>query len=108
MDKLRAMQVFAQIADKGSLTAAARTLDSSLPATVRTLAALESHLGARLFNRTTRRIALTAEGRAYLEHCRTILAAVADAESALTRNSEEPSGELKITAPVLFGKLHVM
>lgn len=108
MDKLRAMQVFVQIADQGSLTAAAQVLDSSLPAIVRTLAALESHLGTRLFNRTTRRIALTAEGRSYLDHCRSILAAVADAESALASNTDEPAGELNITAPVLFGSMYVM
>lgn len=108
MDKLRAMQVFVQIADQGSLTAAAQALDSSLPSMVRTLAALEAHLGARLFNRTTRRIALTAEGRSYLEHCRSILAAVADAESTLASDTEEPGGELNITAPVLFGTMYVM
>jgi DNA-binding transcriptional LysR family regulator len=108
MDKLRAMQVFVQIADKGSLTAAALAMDSSLPATVRTLAALESHLGARLFNRTTRRIALTAEGRSYLEHCRSILAAIADAESSLASDTTEPMGEITITAPVLFGTMYVM
>ena len=59
MDKLKAMQAFVQMADQGSLTAAARVLESSLPAMVRTLAALETVLGVRLFNRTTRRIALT-------------------------------------------------
>jgi len=108
MDKLRAMQVFVQIADKGSLTGAARALDSSLPAVVRMLAALETQLGVRLINRTTRRIALTAEGRSYLEHSRHILAAITDAESALSTDEQEPSGELTITAPVLFGTLHVM
>jgi len=108
MDKLRAMQVFVQIADQGSLTAAARVLDSSLPAVVRMLAALEAHLGVRLFNRTTRRITLTAEGRLYLEHSRSILAAVNDAETALSDDVDEPSGELNITAPVLFGTMHVM
>jgi DNA-binding transcriptional LysR family regulator len=108
MDKLKAMQAFVQIADSGSLTAAAHVLNSSLPAMVRTLAALESQLGVRLLNRTTRRIALTAEGRSYLERSRAILAAVADAESAVSNDAEEPSGELTITAPVLFGTMYVM
>lgn len=107
MDTLRAMQVFVQIADQGSLTAAAQALDSSLPAVVRTLASLEQHLQVRLLNRTTRRISLTEEGRHYLESCRQILAAVTDAEAALTLDASEPSGQLTITAPVLFGQMYV-
>ncbi len=63
-DKLKAMQTFVRIVDDGSLTAAAASLDSSLPAVVRTLAALESALQVRLLNRTTRRLSLTDEGRA--------------------------------------------
>ncbi|WP_421954108.1 LysR family transcriptional regulator [Polaromonas sp.] len=107
MDKLRAMQVFIHIADEGSLTAAARVMASSLPAMVRTLAALETHLGVRLFNRTTRRIALTDEGRRYLNHCRTVLSSVQDAEESLNTQAGEPRGQLVITAPVLFGQMYV-
>ena len=107
MDKLKAMQTVVSIADEGSLTAAAAALDSSPPAVVRTLAALEAYLGIRLFNRTTRRISLTAEGRHYIENCRQLLAAVKDAESALTADAVEPSGQLTITAPVLFGQMYV-
>ena len=107
MDKLKAMQGFVCIADVGSLTAAARTLDSSLPAVVRSLAALEAHLGVRLFNRTTRRISLTEDGRRYLDKCRQVLAAVEDAESTLASEAGEPSGRLTITAPVLFGQMYV-
>ena len=80
MDKLKAMHTFVRIAEHGSLTAAARALGASLPAVVRTLAALEAHLGMRLFNRTTRRISLTEEGRRYLASCRDELAAVELAE----------------------------
>lgn len=107
MDKLRAMQTFIHIAEQGSLTAAARVMDSSLPATVRTLAALESHLSVRLFNRTTRRISLTEEGRRHLESCKQVLAALDDAEAALTAEAGEPAGHLTITAPMLFGQMHV-
>lgn len=107
MDKLKAMHTFVQIADQGSLTAAAGVLGSSLPAVVRALAALELQLGVRLFNRTTRRISLTEEGRHYLERCRHVLAAVDDAESVLTRDAAQPRGLLSITAPVLFGQMHV-
>jgi len=107
MDKLRAMQTFVQIVDAGSLTAAAISMNSSLPATVRTLAALELHLHARLLNRTTRRISLTEEGKVFLERCRSILAEVDEAEAAVTVRQAEPSGLLTVTAPVLFGQMHV-
>ncbi|AOF80599.1 bacterial regulatory helix-turn-helix, lysR family protein [Methyloversatilis sp. RAC08] len=107
MDTLRAMRTFVNIAEHGSLTAAARALDSSLPAVVRTLAALEAHLGVRLMNRTTRRIALTDEGRSYLESCRQVLSAVQDAEESLKEGAAEPSGPITLTAPVQFGLMHV-
>lgn len=107
MDKLKAMQAFTKIAEHGSLTAAARALGSSLPAVVRSLAALEAQLGVRLLNRTTRRVALTEDGRQYLERCRQVLAAVDEAERAVRGDARAPSGQLNVTAPVLFGQLHV-
>jgi len=101
------MRTFVAIVDRGSLTAAAESLDRSQPAVVRTLAALESHLGARLLRRTTRRMSLTAEGRDYLDRCRRILADVEDAERAVGQELTEPRGELRMTAPVQFGQLHI-
>ena len=107
MDKLKAMLTFTQIADCGSLTAAALAMESSLPAVVRSLGTLEAELGVRLFNRSTRRISLTEEGRRYLESCRQILGAVADAEAELSAEVEEPSGLLTITASVAMGQMVV-
>lgn len=107
MDKLQAMAVFVQIAESGSLTAAARELDRSLPAVVRTLAALEEEVQVRLLNRTTRRIALTEQGRLYLEHCRKILADIEETERLLGNDQQEPSGMLTLTAPVRFGEMYV-
>lgn len=107
MDKLKAMQAFIHIAEQGSLTAAAQVMESSLPAMVRTLAGFEAALGVRLFNRTTRRISLTEEGRRHLESCRQLLTALADAEAALSADAAEPAGHLTITAPMLFGEMHV-
>ncbi|HTV19817.1 MAG TPA: LysR family transcriptional regulator [Polyangiaceae bacterium] len=107
MDKLRAMQTFATIVDAGSLTAAARATQSSLPAVVRLLAALEAELGSRLLQRTTRRIALTDAGRRYLERCRQVLALVHEAEAELRAEQTQPRGQLRVTAPVLFGTRHV-
>src|ERR671924_998946 len=94
MNKLSAMETFVRIVDKGSLTAAAAALDTSLPSVVRTLAALERELGVRLLDRTTRRIHLTDEGAQYVERCRTILSAVQEAEAALTARRSEPQGRL--------------
>src|SRR5689334_13655729 len=107
MDKLKAMAAFVQIVERGSLTAAADALDTSLPSTVRTLAALERSLGARLLNRTTRRIALTDEGRAYYERARRILGDVADVEAAVSVKQGTPRGRLAVGAPVMFGRMHL-
>jgi len=107
MDKLVAMTTFVRIVEKGSLTAAANALDTSLPSVVRSLAALEGHLGVRLLNRTTRRIHLTDEGARYLEHCRVVLSAVHEAEATLVSGQAEPQGRLAITASVLFGRSYV-
>lgn len=107
MDRFQAMATFVRIVDKGSLTAAAESLDTSLPSVVRALASLERHLGARLLNRTTRRIHLTDEGAQFLERCRTILSDVREAEAALTSRQAEPQGKLAITAPVVFGRRYV-
>jgi DNA-binding transcriptional LysR family regulator len=107
MDKLRAMHTFVTIVDAGSLTAAARSLGSSLPAVVRLLAALEQALGARLLTRTTRRLTLTEAGRHYLERCRQVLGLVNEAEAELRAEQTEPQGLLRVTAPVLFGTRHV-
>ena len=107
MNKLAAMETFVRIVDRGSLTAAAAALDTSLPSVVRTLAALERELGVRLLNRTTRRIHLTDEGAQYLERCRAILSAVQETEAAFTAGRAEPQGRLAVTAPVLFGRRYV-
>ena len=101
------METFVRIVEAGSLSGAALRTGASLTSVVRTLAALEQALGARLLNRTTRRIALTEEGRDYLERCRRILADVEEAEGSLTDRRLRPTGRLALTAPVLFGRLHV-
>jgi len=107
MDKLRAMDTFVRIVEGGSLTAAADALRTSLPSVVRQLAALEAALDVRLLNRTTRRLALTDEGREYYERAKRLLADVEEAEAALSARRVEPRGRLRVTASVLFGRLHV-
>jgi DNA-binding transcriptional LysR family regulator len=104
MDKLKAMAAYVRIVEGGSLTAAADALDVSQPSMVRLLASLEEALGVRLINRTTRRMALTDEGREYYERCKLVLAAVDDAESSLMARRAEPRGRLRITSSVTFGR----
>jgi DNA-binding transcriptional LysR family regulator len=107
VNKIAAMQTFVAILDHGSLTAAAEALGKALPTVVRSLALLEEDLGVRLLRRTTRRMSLTEEGRIYLERCRQILSDIEETEQALSNQQIEPRGELRVTAPVLFGQLHV-
>ncbi len=102
------MRAFVEIVDQGSLTAAGRALDRSLPAMVRTLASLEEALGATLLRRTTRRMSLTEEGRAYLERCRRILADIEEAEAVVGQGLGDLRGELRVSTPVLFGQMHVV
>jgi DNA-binding transcriptional LysR family regulator len=108
MDRLAAMRVFTAVADAGSLSAAGRRLNIPLATVSRQLASLEEQLGMRLLTRTTRQLSLTEPGRQYLESCRRILAELEAAELALAGQHGEPRGEMAITAPALFGRLHVV
>jgi DNA-binding transcriptional LysR family regulator len=107
VDKFAAMRTFVRIVETGSLTAAADSLDTSLPTVVRTLASLERSLGVSLLKRTTRRIHLTDEGSQYLKCCRDILTATQEAEDILVARRTEPVGKLSVTASVLFGRRYL-
>ena len=108
MDRLDAMTVFLAVVDDGSLSAAGRKLAMPLATVSRKLAELEEHLGARLLNRSTRRMELTDAGRGYEQACRRILDEVASAEAAVAGEYDTPRGELAVTAPLVFGRLHVL
>jgi DNA-binding transcriptional LysR family regulator len=105
MDRFEAMAVFVEVAEAGSLSAAARGLGLSLTSVSRQLAALEERLGTRLVIRTTRRLALTEAGRLYHDQARRILGEVEEAEQALTAHQSEPAGRLHVAAPTLIGRL---
>lgn len=107
MDRLLAMMRFTRIVEKGSLTAAATECNTSLPSMVRTLSALERHVGVSLLNRTTRRLSLTDEGRQYYERCKAILEQVQEAETTLASRALAPSGKLVVTASVMFGRRYI-
>ena len=107
MDKLKAFETFAAVAARGSLSAAARA-EGVAPAVIgRRLDALEAQLGVKLLVRSTRRIALTHEGAAFLDDCQRILAEVAGAEASVSAGGVQASGQLRITAPAGFGRRHV-
>jgi DNA-binding transcriptional LysR family regulator len=108
MDRLDAMTVFLAVVDEGSLSGAGRRLAMPLATVSRKLAELENHLGARLLNRSTRRLELTEPGRSYEQACRRILDDVEGAELAVAGEYDAPRGELAITAPIVFGRLHVL
>jgi DNA-binding transcriptional LysR family regulator len=107
MDKLKAFETFVAVAQKGSLTAAAKA-EGVAPAIIgRRLDGLEEHLGVRLMVRTTRRISLTQEGSAFLEDCQRLLADVANAEDSVSAGGVQASGHLRVTAPAGFGRHHI-
>jgi DNA-binding transcriptional LysR family regulator len=108
MDRLEAMQVFLGAVEGGSLSAAGRQLGMPLATVSRKLSELEAHLKARLLNRSTRGLTLTDAGRDYLAACKRILEDVGEAERAAAGEFSEPRGELVITAPIVFGRLHVL
>lgn len=107
MDRFDAMTAFVAVCEAESLTRAARKLGLSPSVMSRQIAALESRLGARLFNRTTRSISLTDAGSRFLERARRILAEIDEAELAVQDEKAPPRGRLSVTAPVIFGRLHV-
>jgi DNA-binding transcriptional LysR family regulator len=107
MDHFKQISTFVDVAAKGSLSAAARA-EGIAPAMIgRRLDALEQRLGVKLLQRTTRKIALTNEGIAFLEDCQRILADLENAESAVSERSAKASGHLLISAPAGFGRQHV-
>jgi len=108
MDRLHAMGVFIAVAEEESFAAAARRLNMSPPAVTRTIALLEAHLGIKLLTRTTRFVRVTDAGQRYLESARRILAEADEADDAAAGVHASPRGQLAVTAPVLFGSMHVM
>ncbi len=107
MAKLKQLESFVSVVARGSLTAAAKA-EGVAPAIIgRRLDALEERLGVKLLVRTTRRLALTHEGSAFLEDCQRLLADLANAEASVSAGGVKASGHLRITAPAGFGRRHV-
>jgi DNA-binding transcriptional LysR family regulator len=108
MDRLDAMAVVVTVGEAGSLSAAARHLGMPLPTVSRKVSDLEAHLRVRLFNRSTRLLTLTEAGRAYVAASKRILEDVSLAEQAACGEFSSPRGDLVISAPIVFGRLHVL
>lgn len=108
MDRLDAMSVLLAVVENGSLSAASRALHSPLPTVSRKISELEAHLGIRLITRTNRRISLTEAGEGYVSAAREILGRVEEAERRATGEYLAPKGDLTMTAPIVFGRLHVL
>lgn len=102
MDQLRSLRVFVRVIDEGSFAGAARALDLAPAVVTRAVAELEEHLGARLLQRTTRRMALTETGETYLEHARRILLELDEADAAASTASTVPAGMLRVVVPPAF------
>ncbi|MFL5337697.1 MAG: LysR substrate-binding domain-containing protein [Geminicoccaceae bacterium] len=108
MDQLQAMRAFVAVADSGSFIGGARSLALSAPTVTRAVAELETRLGARLVNRTTRSLSLTEAGLRFLISTRRLLADLEEAERSAAGATATPSGHLRVTAPLTFGRSHVM
>jgi DNA-binding transcriptional LysR family regulator len=104
MDRLASMEVFVKAVDLGSFAAAAVALDLSAPMVGKHVRFLETRLGVRLINRTTRRQSLTEFGRAYSERCRLILAEAQAADALAADQFDEPRGRLRVALPALYGR----
>jgi DNA-binding transcriptional LysR family regulator len=101
MESLSGIAAFVQAAEHLSFVAAGRALGISASAVGKSIARLEESVGARLFHRTTRRIALTEEGAAFYERCRRILDDLRDAEAMLSRTTRAPRGRLRVSVPTI-------
>lgn len=107
MDRLTAMQAFVRVVERGGFTAAAEDLRFSRAMVSKHVQDLEEHLGARLLNRTTRKVSLTEAGRVYFERSLQLLADLTETEEAVGALQAKPRGRLRINAPVSFGALHL-
>ncbi|MFN0194502.1 MAG: LysR family transcriptional regulator [Aestuariivirga sp.] len=108
MDRFESMSVFAAIVEEGGFSAASRRLGMPVATVSRKLAELEAHLKAQLLTRTTRKVTSTQQGEQFYHDCRRILSELAEAERTAAGEYGAARGELVVTAPLVFGRLHVM
>jgi len=107
VDVLTSMSIFCRVVEAGSFSAIANEMNSSQPTISKHVAALEQRLGTKLLNRSTRQLSLTEEGEQYYQHSLRILADVAESEASVGQGKTQPTGTLRITTPVMFGRLFI-
>lgn len=108
MDKLKLMTAFVAVAEEESFAGGARKIGMSPPAVTRAIATLESQLGVKLIDRTTRIVRVTSIGKRYLVDSRRILDDIEEANDSISGINAEPRGRLAVTSPVLFGKRYIL
>jgi DNA-binding transcriptional LysR family regulator len=108
LDRLDSMSVLVAAVEAGSLSAASRRLGTPLATVSRKVSELEAHLKTRLLNRSSRKLTLTDAGIAYVAACRRILEDINEAERGASGEYNSPKGNLIITAPILFGRMHIL
>lgn len=107
MDRWQAMQAFVRVVESGSFVAAAERMGMSTSSLSRLVAELEQHLGARLLNRTTRRLSLTDSGQSYYERCVALLAELAEAEALVGQSAAQPRGTIRLTCSYAMAEQRV-
>src|SRR5210317_263810 len=107
MDTLDGMRTFVAVVSEGSFSRAAERLNMSPQLVSKYVAQLEERLGARLINRSTRRLSITEVGQAYFERCREVLAEFDEMENAVGDAATAAQGTLRINAPMTFGTMHL-
>jgi DNA-binding transcriptional LysR family regulator len=108
MDRLEAMSIVLAVAEAGSLSAAARRLNTPPATASRKITELEEHLRAKLFDRSSRKLTLTDSGRSYVAALKPLLADLSEADRAATGEYTKPTGEFIVTAPVALGRLYLI
>ena len=108
MDLLAPMRTFVRVVEAGSFTAVANEQNTTQPTISRQIASLEGHLGTRLLTRTTRALTLTDDGSVFYEQALRTLEVLAEAEASVGGRRGKPSGLLRLAAPVVFGRLHIV
>jgi DNA-binding transcriptional LysR family regulator len=108
VDLLAAFRTFVRISETGSFSSVAREIGATQPAISRQIGALETHLGVRLLQRSTRRLTLTEDGRDFVARARAVLEAVDETEAAISRRRQSPSGLVRLGCPAIFGRTYIV
>ncbi len=108
MDFVACSRMFVRVVESGSFSAVATENETTQPTVSKHVSALETHLGAKLFNRSTRKLSLTEAGSEFYDRCKRILSDIEEAESSIGHRTSTPGGLLKVHMPITFGRMHIL